>query len=1347
MMKTFTQRRFWKSLFAVPLAFFGGVVSSNETAAQTNNPGVYCLPQHACWGTTGSVCGNNWNMVIERVTLGTINHAPPQCPNTRTAYTYWNSGPTTTMAQGSIQTITVKGAPTQNLGGWTFAAGAWIDYNRNGVFEASEFLSQMGTFISGGSVTREFTVPCSATPGVTRMRIRYDGFNAFQPTQSCINTYCYGETWDFDVTIAASTAPTADFSVPDTIYTGSPARFVNANPVGYIKHYWDVINVGRTPDDSTINFNYVFPSAGNYQVRLTSINCQGQAVRTRNVTVIDPTSRPRADFVLSQNDVIDDGVTPIFIDFYDLSRFGATSWEWIMTPDFLMNNAPYFWVNPGMNLDQNPQIFAYGVETYDICLIARNARGADTACKFGYLKIRNPSSGPTFTNLMGRNIGSTLDSGVIYDSGGPNNPYGDNEGFRFLIEPCNAEEVTLTFNSFNTAAGDRLTIYDGTTSSSPTLGSYEGTTLPPALTAKSGKMLLVFESNGSGTAPGFEARWKAKVLNLGPLTADFSVGDTVYTCSKGNDVFFKNTTTGIVRGQGTYDWIFEYDQNISYPTGYADIRAEFEPTWTYFQTGRYNVRMTVESCAGSDTVVKSFVLANTSNRPQVNLTVNERILKVGGVAIAEEDTKGACEFQWSVNPSTFKFVNGTSETDRRVAIEFTAPGSYTITLRATNDNGSTTRSLTNIVDVIDYCRPIVGIPTVADIGINKVNFAGIERESSSGLGSGYSDFTSSVQNVTIGSSYQIGIERNSTTNAVDYKVWVDWNRDGDFIDFGEEVAAIFNSTTRTVSAAFTVPGNVVLGESRMRVGVTLAGGSLNSCGPISVGEFEDYTLIIRADDQLPVITLLGQNETIEKNTTYVDAGATAFDNIEGNITSRIITVNTVDESQAGVYFVTYNVSDLSGNRAPEVRRQVTVVEDLTPPTVTLNGANPLIHSVLIPFVDPGVTAIDNPGSRNISNLAVVSGAVNVNAIGDYILTYEVADNFGNTTVIDRTVQVRDITAPVITAAATYDIQVGLPFVNPVTVTDNFDQNVVLTVVSGSINTNAIGTYVVTYSATDASGNSTAPVVVTFNVADFIPPTIHFVPGTDRVIVSVFDANWESRPGMAVTASDNFYGSAQLQVNYPANYSVDVLGTYQITYRATDLAGNTSTWVRTIEVVDNERPVVLTNPANVERWTSFDPKQGVNVKDNYYNPSDFVNNTNGCELLVVRTNVDVNFPGLYQVVYVARDGSGNVSDETTRLVSVSESMMTGLSGLNLENAIKLYPNPSKGEFTIEVAVAVNPTVTIRVVNALGQVVQNFSGAELVNGKLNVNMNAPESGVYFVQFVDGAQVVTKKLVISK
>lgn len=79
------------------------------------------------------------------------------------------------------------------------------------------------------------------------------------------------------------------------------------------------------------------------------------------------------------------------------------------------------------------------------------------------------------------------------------------------------------------------------------------------------------------------------------------------------------------------------------------------------------------------------------------------------------------------------------------------------------------------------------------------------------------------------------------------------------------------------------------------------------------------------DGNAPVITILGKNPaTTGVGNTYSDAGATAFDEEDGDISSMIVVDNQVDTSKPGTCYVYYNVTDSDGNKAAQVSREVIV---------------------------------------------------------------------------------------------------------------------------------------------------------------------------------------------------------------------------------------------------------------------------------------------------------------------------------------------------------------------------------------------------------------------------------------
>ena len=145
------------------------------------------------------------------------------------------------------------------------------------------------------------------------------------------------------------------------------------------------------------------------------------------------------------------------------------------------------------------------------------------------------------------------------------------------------------------------------------------------------------------------------------------------------------------------------------------------------------------------------------------------------------------------------------------------------------------------------------------------------------------------------------------------------------------------------------------------------------------------------------------------------------------------------------------------------------VSDTIAPVITLLGDTRVEIDEGTSFSDPGATANDNAdGTVSVS----VSGVVGSEP-GTYTLVYSATDSSGNQSQVSREVVVvaRDRTPPVISliGGTTVEIREGEAFEDPgATATDDRDDNVDVTV-SGNVGVTP-GTYTLTYSATDASGN-------------------------------------------------------------------------------------------------------------------------------------------------------------------------------------------------------------------------------------------------------------------------------------
>ena len=211
--------------------------------------------------------------------------------------------------------------------------------------------------------------------------------------------------------------------------------------------------------------------------------------------------------------------------------------------------------------------------------------------------------------------------------------------------------------------------------------------------------------------------------------------------------------------------------------------------------------------------------------------------------------------------------------------------------------------------------------------------------------------------------------------------------------------------TTPVSGSFTVPSGATNGTTRMRVSMKY-NAVPTSCETFTYGEVEDYTVNIisgAADTTAPVITLNGAS-TINLNVgaTYSEQGATATDNVDGNLTSSIVITGTVNTNTPGTYTRNYNVSDAAGNDATQVSRTI-IVSDNTAPIITLNGASTINLEVGDTYSEQGATAIDNVDG-NLTSSIVITGTVNTSTAGTYTKNYNVSDAAGNAaTQVNRTI--------------------------------------------------------------------------------------------------------------------------------------------------------------------------------------------------------------------------------------------------------------------------------------------------------------------------------------------------------
>lgn len=178
-----------------------------------------------------------------------------------------------------------------------------------------------------------------------------------------------------------------------------------------------------------------------------------------------------------------------------------------------------------------------------------------------------------------------------------------------------------------------------------------------------------------------------------------------------------------------------------------------------------------------------------------------------------------------------------------------------VVVDATNYNSTNSYSATSTSNFYTgYCTPA---PTSVDgTGITNVVLGTINNATGAETGN-YGNYSAMSTTASQSASVAFTITYTTANYAYGTKIWVDWNDDLVFNDTNELVFTGLSPdgvTPSVLSGSFTVPGNAVVGQHRVRIGGTDTDtGPSTSCYASTYGSFEDYTLNVQLP-QLPTIT-------------------------------------------------------------------------------------------------------------------------------------------------------------------------------------------------------------------------------------------------------------------------------------------------------------------------------------------------------------------------------------------------------------------------------------------------------------------------------------------------------------
>ncbi len=140
-----------------------------------------------------------------------------------------------------------------------------------------------------------------------------------------------------------------------------------------------------------------------------------------------------------------------------------------------------------------------------------------------------------------------------------------------------------------------------------------------------------------------------------------------------------------------------------------------------------------------------------------------------------------------------------------------------------------------------------------------------------------------------------------------WRIYIDYNKDGDFLDAGELVVSTSSSSAATLAASFTVPATASTGATRMRVAMSDA--ATTSCQAFTYGEVEDYTINITV-----AFAGIAQNPDVTSNEDNAELALSlspnpATDALKFNVNAEIISIKLYALNGAEVKEISINADE------------------------------------------------------------------------------------------------------------------------------------------------------------------------------------------------------------------------------------------------------------------------------------------------------------------------------------------------------------------------------------------------------------------------------------------------------